>query len=155
MSIPLQITSDSVAQTLELGKTITQHLNGGQLIALIGPLGSGKTHLVKGLALGLDVATDEVHSPTFTLINEYEGKLLLVHIDAYRLDNPGQLAALGFDELCDNRSIVVVEWADLVWPLLKEYDPITIHLAHRSPTERTIEFTNVPKTLEQILQNLN
>ena len=154
MTSPIHILSRSVEQTVNLGKTIAQHLAGGETLALIGPLGSGKTHLVKGLSLGLDVTGDLVHSPTFTLINEYEGRLMLYHIDAYRLDNADQLAALGFDELSDNHSAVVVEWADLVWPLVKEFNPIRISIAHHSVTERAICIENTTGSLNKALQHL-
>jgi tRNA threonylcarbamoyladenosine biosynthesis protein TsaE len=153
MNSTIQIISHSVEETFNLGKSISQHLGGGETIALIGPLGSGKTHLVKGLALGFNVSSKEVNSPTFTLINEYEGRLKLYHIDAYRLDNPQQLEALGFDELCDSHSVVIVEWADLVWPLIAEFDPITIKLSYRSETERIIDIENCPKPLHEALQN--
>jgi len=153
MNSTIQIISHSVEETLNLGKSISQHLTGGETIALIGPLGSGKTHLVKGLALGLNVASKEVNSPTFTLINEYEGRLKICHIDAYRLDNPQQLEALGFDELCDNHSVVIVEWADRIWPLIEEFNPITIKLNYHSETERIIDIENCPKSLHEALQN--
>lgn len=143
----MKIISHSVEETLAIGKTIAQNLKGGETIALIGPLGSGKTHLTKGIALGLDIPTEEVHSPTFTLINEYEGRLKLYHIDAYRFDNPGQLAALGFDELSDPHSAILVEWADLVWPLIEIYQPITIKIDYQSETERVINIENPPETL--------
>lgn len=152
MSASLQIISHSIEQTLELGQTIAKNLKGGETITLIGQLGSGKTHLVKGLALGLGVPAETVSSPTFTLINEYEGQLLLYHIDAYRLDNADQLAALGFDELSYNGSIVVIEWADLVWSLVSQFDPMCITINHSGETERTLEFKNISKSLHKALQ---
>ena len=141
----LEIVSHSVDETIALGRAIGKQLQGGEVIALTGNLGTGKTHFIKGLALGLDVAdVDVVTSPTFTLINEYEGRLLLYHADAYRLEKADQLAALGFDEICSGLGVVVVEWADRVRPLMDDYKPINIYLEHRSENERALRIENLP-----------
>ena len=145
----VEVISSSVEKTLALGRAIGQALRGGEIIALIGELGTGKTHLIKGIALGLEVDDDQVNSPTFTLINEYEGRLPLIHIDAYRLDQADQLTQLGFDELCDGPAVVVVEWADLVWPLVGAYDPIVVRLAHCGPSERAVRMENLPAYLHR------
>ena len=143
-----ETVSSSVEQTIELGRKLGKQFQGGEIIALVGHLGTGKTHLIKGIALGLKVENnDEVTSPTFTLINEYEGKLPLYHIDAYRLDNPQQLEAIGFDEICAPPMVVVVEWADRVQTLIESYSPIWIHLEHRGETERYIRISNIPETM--------
>jgi tRNA threonylcarbamoyladenosine biosynthesis protein TsaE len=82
---------------------------------MVGPLGAGKTHLVKGIAAGNGtVDPRKITSPTFTLIHEYPGRLRLYHVDAYRLRGPSELIALGFDELVASDSVVAVEWADRV-----------------------------------------
>lgn len=139
-----EITSRSVEQTIELGRKLGQTLQGGEIIALIGQLGTGKTHLIKGLALGLEIEGNEaVTSPTFTLINEYEGRLPLCHIDAYRLDHAKQLEALGFDEMCTPPTIVVIEWADRVQTLIEPYNPIWIYLEHRGQDERHVRMENL------------
>ncbi len=107
--------TDSPAQTYALGQALGECLVGGGCLGLVGDLGAGKTQLVKGMAQG-NAAIDpsEVTSPTFTLINEYVGRLQLFHIDAYRLADAGALAALGFDELIAHDAVVVVEWANRV-----------------------------------------
>ena len=150
----IEILSKSVEQTVELGRKIGAGVDcGGQVIALIGQLGSGKTHLIKGIALGLEIAAAQaVTSPTFTLMNEYEGRLTLYHIDAYRLNSVGELAALGFDEICCGPSLVVVEWADRVRSLVDEYNPIQIVLEHKGETQRLIKIDNLP---ENIMNRLN
>ena len=99
MTITLQnnkCTSASVDETLAVGELLGRLLTGGLVIGLVGPLGAGKTQLVKGMAIGngLDDAR-EVTSPTFTLVHEYPGKLPLFHLDAYRLSKPEELVALG------------------------------------------------------------
>jgi len=98
--------------TVAFGRAISGTLEAGAVLALCGELGSGKTHFVKGLAEGLD-AGSEATSPTFTLIHEYRGgRLLLYHVDWYRLDNAAELAAIGFDDCLAGNGVVVVEWAD-------------------------------------------
>ena len=105
----------SVEATQALGAVLGRLLIGGVTIGLVGPLGAGKTHLVKGIAAGNGTADPrQITSPTFTLIHEYPGRLRLYHVDAYRLRGPAELVALGFDELVASDSVVVVEWADRV-----------------------------------------
>ena len=137
--------SKSVAETVRMGEVIGQSLRGGEVIGLIGELGTGKTHLIKGIASGLGVAeAAAVTSPTFTLINEYEGRLGLYHVDAYRLEDAGQLEKLGFDELCGSAGVVVVEWADRVWELVAAYEPMRVLLRHVGESEREILVEDVP-----------
>ncbi len=133
---------------MALGERIGRNLRGGEVLALVGELGTGKTHLIKGLAHGLDVAAAyDVTSPTFTLVNELPGRLMLYHIDAYRLDEPRQLEALGFDEFCRPEAVVVVEWADRVWGLLTDYNPIRLRLEHVAQEQRRIIMENIPNYL--------
>ena len=142
--------------TIELGRLTGKNLIGGEILALTGQLGSGKTHFVKGLAQGLEVVdTAAVTSPTFTLINEYEGRLTLYHIDAYRLKNSGQLEALGFDEICHGGAAVVIEWADKVQSLIDACNCIHINLIHKSDTERVINLRGVPSYLKEKLCSAN
>jgi tRNA threonylcarbamoyladenosine biosynthesis protein TsaE len=118
---PLIVETQSVAETLALGERIGRALRPNSVIALVGTLGSGKTHLVKGIARGNGVPDDvPVTSPTFVLVNEYPGRLHLYHIDAYRLRGPADLAALGFDEMAASGGAVIIEWADRVAELLPD-----------------------------------
>jgi tRNA threonylcarbamoyladenosine biosynthesis protein TsaE len=108
-----QWVSQDSAETYKLGEQIGAQLTGGEIILLDGPLGSGKTVFVKGLASALVIDPDEVTSPSFTLVNPYAGRLPLFHIDLYRLDE-GASAAHGVDleELLGNeRAVIVMEWA--------------------------------------------
>jgi tRNA threonylcarbamoyladenosine biosynthesis protein TsaE len=105
------LSSDAPAATRAIGRAIGAAAAPGTLVALIGPLGAGKTQLTKGLADGMGV-TSMVNSPTFVLMNEHVGRLRLFHVDAYRLDDPEDLLAAG---LLDDRAadgVTVVEWAD-------------------------------------------
>ncbi|MBN2377408.1 MAG: tRNA (adenosine(37)-N6)-threonylcarbamoyltransferase complex ATPase subunit type 1 TsaE [Sedimentisphaerales bacterium] len=152
----MEIISRKVEQTIEIGQAIGEAVGGGEVIALIGELGTGKTHLIKGMAKGIATGQDdEVTSPTFTLINEYEGRVKLIHIDAYRLENARQLEALGFDEFCEADNVVVIEWADRVWELAAEFEPIEIHLEHAGPTERKIRLDNLPQAMAEKLMCFN
>jgi tRNA threonylcarbamoyladenosine biosynthesis protein TsaE len=104
--------SHSPAETRSLGESWGRTAERGLVIALSGDLGAGKTELVKGFARGLDVAT-RVHSPTFTLVNEYGGgRLRLFHLDLYRLETPGQIAVAGLEEFLEPDGVVVIEWAE-------------------------------------------
>ncbi len=146
----LETISNSIEQTIQLGKVLGKALRGGEVIALNGELASGKTHLVKGLAQGLDVPdTQQVVSPTFTLVNEYQGRMVLYHIDAYRLESSRQLELLGFDEMCMASGVVAVEWADKVKTLIASYNPIYITLKHTGQGQRSLKINNLPKYIAQ------
>jgi len=111
--------SRSVKETLSLGEKLAKRLKKGDLVALIGDLGSGKTVLTKGIAKGLGVKNARyVNSPTFVIIKEYKGKLPLYHFDLYRLDHPGMLDAENFEEYFYGDGVTVVEWADKIKGLL-------------------------------------
>lgn len=113
-----EFTTQSGADTVDVGRKLVALLQPPQVLLLRGELGTGKTTLVKGIAQALDAAEpDEVTSPTFTLLHEYDGTrngkpLKLFHIDVYRLDSERQLETLGLDELLTPDSLVLVEWGD-------------------------------------------
>ena len=103
---------ESEAATLAVGRELAATLEDGAVIGLIGNLGAGKTHLVKGLVAGL--GSDEVvSSPTFSLVQEYtEGKIPVYHFDVYRLETAEELLEIGWDDYLDRSGIVIVEWAE-------------------------------------------
>ena len=107
-------TTRSAEETHTLGTHLGEFLSGGEIILLDGPLGAGKTLFVKGLAKSLDIDEDEVTSPSFTLVNQYAGRLPLYHVDLYRLAPGAETAhAIGLEEiLADEQSVVVIEWAE-------------------------------------------
>jgi tRNA threonylcarbamoyladenosine biosynthesis protein TsaE len=113
-----EFTSASGAETIEVGRKLVGLLSPPQLLILRGDLGTGKTTLVKGIAQALDAAeADEVTSPTFTLIHEYDGvragiPVKLFHLDVYRLEGERQLETLGLDELLTPNALVLVEWGE-------------------------------------------
>jgi tRNA threonylcarbamoyladenosine biosynthesis protein TsaE len=104
-------------ETLALAARVGTILRPGDVVALCGDLGVGKTVFAKGIARGLGV-TDEVVSPTFTLVREYDAPVPLVHVDVYRLDHFQELYDVGFDELVGGASVTVVEWGDRVGAML-------------------------------------
>jgi tRNA threonylcarbamoyladenosine biosynthesis protein TsaE len=113
-----EFTTESGADTIEVGRKLARLLKPPQLLLLRGDLGTGKTTLVKGIAEALDAAeADEVTSPTFTLLHEYDGTqdgrpVKLYHLDVYRLEGERQLETLGLDELLTLDALMLVEWGD-------------------------------------------
>ncbi len=102
----------SAADTLAWGRSLAESLRVGDVIALVGTLGAGKTHASKGIVAGLG-SQAEVSSPTFTLVHEYPGgRLPVFHFDFYRLDSAAELPGIGWEDYLDANGVVVVEWAD-------------------------------------------
>ena len=111
----VQLSTYSPDETFGLGRDLGQRLRGGEVVALVGDLGSGKTTFTRGLACGLGFADyRKVNSPTYVLEQIYEGRCLLHHYDAYRLAGEAELRALGFDERLGGTAVLVLEWADRV-----------------------------------------
>ena len=109
----LKLITKSVEETLEIGEQLGKLLNKGNIVCLSGDLGAGKTAFTKGIAKGMGVF-DYVTSPTYTIINEYEGRLPLYHFDVYRLNNVEEMYELGYEEYFFGDGVVVLEWADIV-----------------------------------------
>jgi tRNA threonylcarbamoyladenosine biosynthesis protein TsaE len=115
--VPSEHTADetitsSEDETMAAGAALGRALSAGDVVLLYGELGAGKTAFVRGLAQGLGARTEDVSSPTFTLIQEYDsGRLMLYHVDLYRLD-AAEVDDLGLEELIEGEGIVAVEWAD-------------------------------------------
>lgn len=114
-SIPTgEFVSNNEQQTFDLGVRLGEQLRGGEILLLNGSLGAGKTVFVKGIAHALEVDEHDVSSPSFTLVNPYQGRLLLYHIDLYRLDEGASAAhAVDLDELLsDEKAVTIIEWAE-------------------------------------------
>jgi tRNA threonylcarbamoyladenosine biosynthesis protein TsaE len=146
----LDITSKSPEQTIEFGRKIGSQLKGGEIIAVCGSLGSGKTHLIKGIAAGAGAGDSrQVTSPTFVIVNEYAaslpGELDIYHIDAYRLNSVAEFEMVGFDDFCEPRSVVLIEWADKIESALQKINYIRIELFHAAQTQRAIHIENSPE----------
>lgn len=115
----LQLQLNNSNETLKLGEIIGKSLNPGSIIALVGDLGAGKTVLVKGIAKGLGIE-EEPNSPTFVIMNSYEGRLPLYHFDLYRLSDEDELVGIGYDEFFFGDGVCAVEWADRIGEIFPE-----------------------------------
>ena len=109
----LKFNTESTEETSKIGEQLGKLLNKGNIVCLSGDLGAGKTSFTKGIAKGLEVK-DYVTSPTYTIINEYEGRLPLYHFDVYRLNDVSEMYELGYEEYFFGDGVVVLEWADIV-----------------------------------------
>jgi len=144
-----EILTHAPEETIALGRTIGSQLQGGEVLAIVGPLGSGKTHLIKGIAVGAGATDREaVNSPTFVIVNQYEGRFDLYHIDAYRLDSADEFEMLGFDDMCYPDSVVLIEWADRVEAVVGDANPIRFELCHQDAQSRRIHIYNKPPYLQ-------
>ena len=145
-----EITTNSAEETIALGRTLAEMLAPPKLVLLRGDLGAGKTTLVKGIAQALDAADpDEVTSPTFTLVHEYDGKhrvdgkdreVKLYHIDLYRIEDERQLETIGFDELAAEDAILLVEWGEKFSSVVKRSNG-EILIKHAGGDTRNITLT--------------
>lgn len=130
----------SWGETYEAAKAYAKTLKGGEVLALTGDLGAGKTVFAKGLAAGLAIA-EEISSPTFQIVKEYEGRLHLNHFDFYRLEDAAELREIGFLEYTENGGVTVVEWADL-FPGHLPARTIWIRIGYIDKNIREITFEN-------------
>ncbi len=123
----MKICVNNVEDTLALGRKIGELVNPGDIICIDGDLGTGKTHLTKGIALGLDIH-EYITSPTFNIVNEYNGRLKLFHFDVYRVNDVDEIQAIGFDEYIFSDAVSVIEWSKYIEPLIpKEHLSINIY----------------------------
>jgi tRNA threonylcarbamoyladenosine biosynthesis protein TsaE len=132
----LDFISHSEAQTRRLGARLAAFLTPGDVLALQGDLGSGKTRWVQGVCQGLGV-TGPVNSPTFTLVNEYQGRCLVYHIDLYRLEDGPELLTFGLEEYLYGPGVSLIEWAERAAALLPE-ERLTAEFHHLGETKRRI-----------------
>ena len=135
----LKASSTSVEETHQLGRCIGRSITAPILIRLMGTLGCGKTAFVQGLASGLDVPPEYyITSPTFTLINEYPGRLPLYHVDLYRLEGAIELEDIGLDEILAGECVVAVEWAEKL-PRADDWHGLEIRFHIEDMNRRSID----------------
>jgi tRNA threonylcarbamoyladenosine biosynthesis protein TsaE len=145
------ITTHSESETAGVGRDLAPTLSAGSVVLLHGDLGAGKTAFVRGLAEGLGVPTAEVSSPTFTLMQEYRGgRVPLVHVDLYRLDDPREIDDLGLEEIGET-SVLAIEWAEKLPRALP--DAIDVRIRYAAESIRHISITPSPE--HQITQSPN
>ena len=135
-----EFVSSSPEETFNYGHRLGARLEGGDILLLSGPLGAGKTILVKGICAALGIDEEEVTSPSFTLVNPYSGRLQLYHLDLYRLDEGATAAhAVDLDELLsDERAVIVIEWAERMGPYPLPGNVFHIALSGDGDSPRTI-----------------
>ena len=135
-----EITTHSAEETMAFGRTLTELLAPPKLVLLRGELGAGKTTLVKGIAAALEAAAEEdVTSPTFTLVHEYRGpRVVVYHIDLYRVDTARELETLGLDDLRSDNSILLIEWGEK-FPRFQTERDLEIGLERMNQSERRIQ----------------
>src|SRR5947209_17333984 len=142
------------AATQALGRRLAALLFPGAVVALVGPLGAGKTHLVRAVAEGLGVADGRVvSSPTFVLIQEYDARLPVYHFDAYRLRGPADFLDLGAHEYFEGRGVCLVEWADRVEASLPA-EHLRVTLAVTGPTSRRFTVEGCGEPYEALVRRL-
>jgi tRNA threonylcarbamoyladenosine biosynthesis protein TsaE len=146
--------TSSPEETIQLGQFIGENLKRGSVIGLCGELGTGKTHLTKGLARGLGVDQRYyVTSPSFTLINEYSGRIPLTHIDLYRLEEMDQMEELGYEEYFYGDGVTVIEWAEKILPFLPE-KRLMVELNHVCENRRKFRITGLGLPYRDVVRNL-
>jgi tRNA threonylcarbamoyladenosine biosynthesis protein TsaE len=145
--------ADSKA-TIEFGELLGRYLTAGDVVGLIGDLGAGKTQFAKGLALGLGVS-DQYHitSPTYTIINEYPGRIPLYHFDLYRIDGVSEFEDLGYEEYFNGRGVTVIEWADKMTDLLPD-ERIEVYIHCLEGDIRLLEIKGLGNHYKSIIDKL-
>lgn len=141
------LITTSEAETEAAGRDLAQTLDVGSVVLLEGDLGTGKTAFVRGLAQGLGVDPSEVSSPTFTLVQEYRGgRLPLIHVDLYRLEDPREIDELGLDDIAAD-GVLAIEWAEKLPSAPRQ--ATFVCLEHRDADVRAISITQSPNHSER------
>lgn len=148
----LTVVSHSPEQTRRLGTILAGLVQGGDIVLLSGNLGTGKTHLVQGIAFGLDVS-EYACSPSFMIAREYHGRLNLNHLDLYRLDHIEEIVDLGLDEYFREDAVCAIEWAEKGTAALPG-DSLTVRMEHMSGDNRRITFAPSGKRYRQLVSQL-
>ena len=144
----------SPSETIRIGKNIGSVLLPGDVVALVGELGTGKTQFIKGLAAGVGVGKPPyISSPSFTLINEYAGKVPFYHIDLFRLKSEKEAEELGLEEYFQGGGITAIEWADKIPSLLPE-EILWINIRYTGKNTRSFEMIGKGKRDEDLINSL-
>lgn len=147
----MQIITRNPNQTIKLGMAISGLLQKGDILALFGNLGSGKTTLVKGIAKGLRVKSRIVNSPSFVLLKEYGGRLPLYHFDFYRIEKPEETYGIGLEEFLFGKGVCVIEWADRIRRILpKQY--LRLNLKFLDKDRRKISMNGFGRRYKELVK---
>lgn len=147
------IQTQNTSETIRIGKNIGSRLLPGDVVALVGELGAGKTQFIKGLAAGVGVGKPTyISSPSFTLINEYAGRAPFYHIDLFRLKGENEAGELGLEEYFQGGGITAIEWADKI-PSLLPKEILWIHIHYTGKNSRSLEILGKGKRYEELIEN--
>lgn len=149
----VEIISHTPQETEHIGSLLGEMLTRGDIIALAGELGTGKTTFVRGMAQGMGIEGKEVASPSFTLVNEYEGPLPLFHLDLYRLEDEQELLGIDYDEYIRGDGVAVIEWADRISQAVPR-ESLWIRLRYLDAELREIVFQAQGDRSEKIIEEL-
>ncbi len=134
-------STDSPDDTQDLGKRVAGYASPGDVFALVGPVGSGKTQFVKGICSALGVEERNVTSPTFAIAHEYEGDFSIVHLDLYRLESEDDAINIGFEDYLSSRVLALVEWPEIAVALLPA-NTLIFSFEHLEGEKRRIQILN-------------
>jgi len=140
-------------ETWQIGQLLGELLDAGDTVCLYGDLGAGKTNFTFGIAQGLDVQEQYITSPTFTFVNEYQGRVPLYHIDLYRLKDPDELENIGFEEYIESDGVTVIEWAERAEDELP-VEGLSVYLAYVDEHSREIGFIAEGERYEKLVEEL-
>jgi tRNA threonylcarbamoyladenosine biosynthesis protein TsaE len=150
----VSVVSSNPEETFFIGKIIGEHLTKGDVLALMGELGTGKTCFTHGVARGMGVPERfRITSPSFTLINEYEGRMNLYHFDLYRLQGSQDMGDLGYEEYLFGEGVSVIEWADKIKDVISQ-EALRISFKYLDENRREIVISGQKKRIAQILNAL-
>ena len=149
----MEFSCRTEAETALLGNAIGVALEGGTVIGLNGTLGSGKTRLTQAIAIGLGIPTGQVVSPTFTICVPHEGRLSLLHLDAYRIKHPEEVDELGLDEYTDDGAVLIVEWAERIEQYLPPMD-VLITIEPAGDTTRLFQMDPKSELGQRLLRSV-
>jgi len=149
----LTIITKSPEETKNLGKEVSKLTKPGDLLAFYGELGAGKTCFIQGISQGLKVK-DYVTSPSFTIINEYQGKIPIYHFDLFRLNNAEEILEFSYEEYFYGEGLTVIEWAEKIEQLLPK-EHLEIEIKFKDRYQRTISFIPQGDRFNKFLEELN
>ena len=148
------IQTRTTTETIRIGKSIGSRLLPGDVVALVGELGAGKTQFIKGLAAGAGIRNPAyIASPSFTLINEYPGKTVFYHVDLFRLGEEKEAEELGLEDYFESKGITAIEWADKI-PSLLPRELLLVRIAYAGMNRRSLEIIGKGKRYERIVNQL-
>jgi len=147
-----ELRTNSEGETRKLGEIIGRNLDQGDIVAMIGDLGAGKTCMTKGLARSLGVSDQyEITSPTFTIINEYPGIMTFWHVDAYRLESSRDMIDAGFEDFFGSSGVVVIEWAEKILDILPP-NTLFITFEYVDDTTRIVRVSGQDSIINRIME---